>query len=235
MLPVGASGAAEPSWPVTDPRLWRFAALPAPWRSGGPTWVGSSGCSSCTWRPPSSTPAWSRRSRSSRATGSGRRRGGPAGRPASARSTCDPGWVRLGCQPWFVWAATIPRPPGRPTPRSPPPACRPPGGLRALRPLPVRGGARPLHRRGGRLPRLGRRLGGWAKPRPRIGYRQTPGVGGHGDPPHQHPGVQHGMAAGRGHWAADQQVGQAQQRRPGWAAGSPGYRGTPDNPGGGSR
>jgi hypothetical protein len=30
MLPVGASGAAEPSWPVTDPRLWRFAALPAP-------------------------------------------------------------------------------------------------------------------------------------------------------------------------------------------------------------
>jgi pimeloyl-ACP methyl ester carboxylesterase len=30
MLPVGASRAAEPSWPLTDPRLWRFAALAAP-------------------------------------------------------------------------------------------------------------------------------------------------------------------------------------------------------------
>jgi hypothetical protein len=134
---------ALPSWPRC-------------WPSGAATCGGSSGSSSSTWTPPSWTTAWSRWSGLSRATGGGRHRGGPAGRPASARLTCDPARPDHGSNSRLCGP---PRPAdavaGQRRDRRRP-AGRPARGLRALRPLPICGGVRALHgRRGGLPPRVG--------------------------------------------------------------------------------
>jgi hypothetical protein len=158
----GAGG--PPAGLVACPGAGRFmtsgaGALPSwprRWPSGAATCGGSSGSSGSAWTPPSGTTAWSRWSGLSRATGGGRHPGGPAGRPVSARLTCDPSSARSRFQLSSVWAATTRRRRGRPTRDGRRPAGRPAGGLRALRPLPICGGGRTLHGcRKGLPPRAG--------------------------------------------------------------------------------
>ena len=102
------------------------------------------------WRRPSRVRPWVR-------TPAALGRGGPAGpthqvvrarvvgmahtsQPSRVRrpmvnESCSRGLARSRCRPWSVWAATTRRAPGPPTPRSPPRAERPPGGLRPIRPF----------------------------------------------------------------------------------------------------